>query len=112
MSNRGVSRSETETPELAEVGPGFWWFLLLVLGLVLSLVLYRVYFGSSSYAKIEALEQQLAEQQAYNEAIAEMNRRLAIEIEALKNGDLEIETRAREDLGLVKPGETFYLVTE
>lgn len=110
--SRGVSSKELARPVLAEVGDRFWHVLIAALLLVLLMLIYRLYFSATSFAKLEALEQQLTEQQQVNAAIAEENRRLTIEIEALKKGDIEIETRAREDLGLVKPGETFFHVVE
>lgn len=99
-------------PELANVGAGFWKILCFALSLVLIGVGYRLWFSETSFAKIQMLEARLAAQHAKNAKIAEQNRRLVIEIEALKNGMDEIETRAREDLGLVKADETFYLVID
>lgn len=110
---RGVSsRTPEVTPSVKTLGVRFWWLLLGALSVLLVLALYRLYFGSSSFSKIEQLEAQLAAQLEYNQQIAEANRDLTIEIEALKNGNHEIETRARESLGLVKPDETFYLFVE
>ena len=40
------------------------------------------------------------------------NQQLAAEVKALKTGLDEVEARAREELGMVKPGETFYLVVD
>jgi len=72
-------------------------------------LVYRIWFSDTSFNKLKSLELMLAEQKQHNALLVEENRRLAIEIEALKNGTEEIETRAREDLGLVKPDEVFYL---
>jgi len=38
--------------------------------------------------------------------------RLSAEVEDLKHGEEAIEERARSELGLLKPGETFYQVVE
>ncbi len=109
---RSVSTTDVTRPELAEVGERFWIVLTAALALVLIMLLYRMLFSDTSYAKLDELRQQLADQEQLNATIAEENRRLTIEIEALKKGDIEIETRAREDLGLIKPGETFFHIIE
>ena len=111
--SRGVTSKKLEvSPKLAEPSQRFWWLLVAALSIALVLVIYRLYFSGTSYAKIDELQERLAEQQALNAAIIETNRKLMIEIDALKSGDFEIETRAREDLGLVMPGEEFYLFVE
>ena len=40
------------------------------------------------------------------------NDKLAADVEDLKQGSEAIEERARSELGLVKPGETFYRVVD
>ncbi len=115
MGNRrrsATARNSLAAPKLATVGVGFWQILLAFLFLALLAVIYRLWFSDTGFQEIEKIEQTLAEQRQENIEIAERNRRLAIEIEALKNGTDEIETRAREDLGLVKSNEEFYLIVE
>ena len=112
MGRGSTSKKIRLEPELAVLGSRFWVVVAAVLSLALLLGSFRLFFGSTSYAKIEELRDRLAKQRAVNAQLIEDNRRLTIEIEALKNGNFELETRAREDLGLVKPGETFYLVVD
>ena len=40
------------------------------------------------------------------------NETLSAEVDDLKHGDEAVEERARSELGLLKPGETFYQVVE
>ena len=40
------------------------------------------------------------------------NDALAAEVEDLKSGEAAVEERARNELGMIKPGETFYRVVE
>ncbi|HEY0506059.1 MAG TPA: septum formation initiator family protein, partial [Lysobacter sp.] len=40
------------------------------------------------------------------------NAALAAEVEDLKSGEAAVEDRARSELGMIKPGETFYRVVE
>ena len=42
----------------------------------------------------------------------ERNDALAAEVEDLKSGEAAVEERARNELGMIKPGETFYRVIE
>ena len=40
------------------------------------------------------------------------NDALAAEVQDLKSGEAAVEERARSELGMIKPGETFYRVVE
>ena len=53
-----------------------------------------------------------AEQEAENGQLRQRNEALAAEVEDLKSGEAAIEERARSELGMVKPGETFYRVID
>src|SRR6185437_9230333 len=45
-----------------------------------------------------------------NARLQQRNQALAADVTDLKHGDQAIEARARTELGLIKPGETFYQV--
>jgi cell division protein FtsB len=85
------------------------FFALLALQLIF---LYRLFFGEGSYAQQVDLSRQVAQQKARNELLEERNRILAEEVEGLRDDPEAIEERARTDLGMVKAGETFFLVLE
>lgn len=87
------------------------WLLAILIVLFLALQ-YRLWFGEDSYAHLVELEQAIAEQQQLNSAAQVRNEKIAREVEALKNGLQAIEERARNDLGMIKEGEIFYLVVE
>ena len=53
-----------------------------------------------------------AAQEAENARLIERNEVLAAEVEDLRAGKAVLEERARAELGLIKPGETFYRVIE
>ena len=58
------------------------------------------------------LEAQVAHQTQDNEGLRQRNQALAAEVKDLKDGEAAIEERARSELGMIKPGETFYRVVE
>ncbi|MGB8636348.1 MAG: cell division protein FtsB [Rhodanobacteraceae bacterium] len=81
--------------------------LLFVLLLILQ---YTLWLGDGGYRDVSWLRKQVAAQKAENKRLEERNKALAAEVEDLKQGKQAIEGRARSELGLIKPGETFYQV--
>ena len=76
--------------------------LLLVMG-------YRLLFAEGSLAEQRRLEVQVEEQSRVNEQLRLRNATLEREVLELKSGSSNgLEQRAREELGLVREGETFY----
>jgi len=73
---------------------------------------YRLWVGHGSWANVDALEQELVQQQIVNDKLRARNSVLEAEVNALKNGLEGVEDLAREELGLVKKGETFYLLVD
>ena len=58
------------------------------------------------------LQQQIDQQQTENERLQERNDTIALEVRELKSGHESIEERAREQMGMIKRGETFFMVVE
>lgn len=73
---------------------------------------YTLWLGSGGHQEVAGLRRQVASQQAENLRLQERNDALAAEVEDLKSGEAAVEERARSELGMVKPGETFYRVVE
>ncbi|WP_277051552.1 cell division protein FtsB [Zestomonas thermotolerans] len=88
----------------------YWLFVVLIL--LLAGLQYRLWGGDGSLAQVNSLQQQIAEQQGENERLLERNRILEAEVMELKKGMETVEERARHELGMVKEGETLYLITE
>ena len=86
--------------------------LLLLLALLLALLQYKLWFGNGGQREVEALRVQVAKQEAENLKLQQRNEALKAEVEDLKSGEAAVEERARSELGMVKPGETFYRVIE
>ncbi len=81
-----------------------------VLCLLLLLSLYMRWFGSGGLAEQQEKAIQLEALQELNRQLTERNSQLAAEVADLKQGMDAIEERARSELGMVKPGETFIQV--
>ena len=86
--------------------------LLLLLALLLAALQYKLWFGNGGQREVEALRLQVAGQEAENLRLQQRNQALQAEVEDLKSGEAAVEERARSELGMVKPGETFYRVIE
>jgi cell division protein FtsB len=87
-------------------------WLLLALVLLLTWLQYKFWFGAGSSSEVVALESQVIVQKRENAGLQERNDALAAEVEDLKSGEAAVEERARSELGMIKPGETFYRVVE
>ena len=87
------------------------WMIAILTMLFISLQ-WRLWFGPSSWEQIVGLERDIEKQTAINQRFEDRNRVLANEVYDLKHGLQIIEERARSDLGLIKQGETFYLLVE
>ncbi len=86
--------------------------LVLVLALLLAALQYKLWYGSGGQDEVLALRAQVAQQAAENRRLQARNDALAAEVADLKSGGPAVEERARSELGLVKPGETFYRVID
>ena len=65
-----------------------------------------IFFGDKGLVDLFKMKSERAQVQKKNEAIIEENLKMAKEIERLQKGDPAIiEHRAREQLGMVRPGE-------
>ena len=83
-------------------------WLLGVLLLILVFLQYRLWIAEGSLAEQKRLERQVVEQTAVNQQLRERNAVLEREVLELQSGNEGVEQRAREELGLVREGETFY----
>lgn len=71
---------------------------------------YRIWWGEGSYRQIQVLELKIAEQEKQNQQLKRQNELLKREVRALRENPELLEEKARENLGLIKPGETFYRI--
>jgi cell division protein FtsB len=86
--------------------------LLLALALLLAALQYKLWYGHAGQHAVVALHAQVTAQEEENSKLQARNDALAAEVADLKSGGAAVEERARSELGLVKPGETFYRVID
>ncbi len=87
------------------------WTVLVLVVLVVALQL-RLWTGTAGMPGVQRLEDRIERQRAENEALRQRNDALAADVADLKSGQEAIEDRARQELGMTRPGETFYQVIE
>lgn len=87
-------------------------WLLLTLLLLLGVMQYRLWFADGSFAEQHRLELQVEEQNRINAELQARNAVLEREVLELQTGNQGVEQRAREQLGLVREGETFYQIID
>ena len=87
-------------------------WLLLALVAMLALLQFRLWTGQGGHRSVTALQSQVHQQTRENAGLEQRNAALAAEVEDLKSGEAAVEERARSELGMIKPGETFYRVVE
>lgn len=88
------------------------YLLLIVLLVMLAGLQYRLWVGDGGVAQVAQLKLQIKEQKTENERLLERNRVMDAEVMELKKGMETVEERARYELGMVKEGETLYLLAE
>jgi cell division protein FtsB len=87
------------------------WLLFVILGL-LGLFQYQLWFGEGGLSQKAELESKVEKQLAQNKQLEARNQKLISAVAGLKDGSEGIEERARHDLGMIREGETFYMVIE
>ena len=85
------------------------WGRLVLLSL-LCLLQYRLWFGKNSVPDYLAMQLEVTEQSRQNANLIQRNSLLKADISDLQIGLDAIEERARNELGLIKEGETFYRI--
>lgn len=88
-----------------------WWVLALLLLAFVALQV-KLWWGEGGLYQARALDHQVGEQRGENARLQQRNDALSAEVEDLKSGEAAVEDRARSELGMIKPGETFYRVVE
>ena len=87
-------------------------FINYTLLIILVLLQVRLWKGNGSLPDVWKLEEIKATQLEENTKLTERNESLAAEVRDLKEGMEAIEERARNEMGMIRSGETFYLIVD
>ena len=87
-------------------------WLVVALLFLLGVLQYRLWIAEGSLAEQRRLQRQVEEQSRVNEELRQRNALLEREVLELQTGNAGVEQRAREQLGLIREGETFYQLVD
>jgi cell division protein FtsB len=82
--------------------------LVLLLAILTAAIQWPLWFGPGGWIRVAALERELDGRLTANEALRERNRALGFEISSLEEGTEATEERARSELHMARPDETFF----
>ena len=87
-------------------------FKLLPVILVLLLVFlqYKLWYGNGGIKSVVVLKKQLATQTQINDDLRKRNEMLLHQVHYLQANQEAVESRARQELGMIKKDEIFYQV--
>ena len=81
--------------------------------ILLLLLLYALFFGKQNLFDLMGQQARLAQLTEETKVLRQRNERIRVDVKDIKTRLGAIEGLARSELGLIKPGETFYqIVTE
>lgn len=70
----------------------------------------RLWFGNGSLRQVASLKKQVHSLKMQNKQLRDRNTLMEAEVSDLKSGLGAVEEIARKDLGMIRKGETFFLV--
>jgi len=87
-------------------------FLLLALLAIFVFLQHRLWFESGGVIQMFQLKKQLSELQSQNEFLKKRNQTLLVQVQGLQKNQDAVESRARQELGMIKKDEKFYQVVK
>ena len=89
-----------------------FYFLALILISIIFLTQFNYWFGDYNRSDLNTMKEEIIKISTENEKLLIENKVLEEERDKLSLGREAIEGVARTELGLIKPGETFYVFKE
>ena len=86
--------------------------LLFATGAIVVYLQFQLWLGEDGWLALHSRQAEVTEQLEIIANLREGNRDLEVEVLDLKNGTEAIEERARSELGMIREGETFYLIVD
>ena len=90
----------------------FFLSSFVILSLIIGFTQYQSWFGDYSKSELRGLKEEMKLIKLETDIIKKYNEGLSREKEKLNSGKEAIEGVARIELGMIKPGETFYVFKE
>lgn len=87
------------------------WLGVAMLGFF-AFLQYELWFVDGGISSFWGMQAQVQQLQQHNQYLAERNNKIVANISALKQGSHAVESRARSELGMIRPGEQFYQVID
>ncbi|WP_108652350.1 cell division protein FtsB [Dongshaea marina] len=84
--------------------------LALILFCLLLGLTYQFWFGNNGMLEYQQVSKSVVLQQQRNSELEERNAMMRREVADLRNGFEGVEEHARNDLGMIRQGETFYRI--
>lgn len=85
-------------------------WLALALAVITLLLQQRLWLSDDGVRELARLQEAVSAQREHNEGLQARNLQLAAEVADLKKGMTALEERARSELGMVAPNESFFQV--
>jgi len=84
------------------------------MGLILLLIFlqYRLWFQPGGMLDLQQMKKELAVEQILNTKLKDRNQMLLLQVQQLQNNENAVESRARQELGMIKKDEVFYQVVK
>ena len=86
-----------------------FYLLVSILTLVIFMTQFNYWYGDYNRSDLNSMKEEIAQISIENEELLLENKLLEEERDKLSSGREAIEGVARSELGLIKPGETFYV---
>ena len=86
-----------------------FYLLVSILTLVIFMTQFNYWFGDYNRTDLNFIKEEIAQISIESEELLFENKLLEEERDKLSSGGEAIEGAARSELGLIKPGETFYV---
>ncbi len=84
----------------------------VLLVVLLAMLQYRLWWGDNSVQDHLQLKADISRVQAQNAELKKRNQLMYVEVQDLRSATAALEERARNELGMIKEGETFFRVIE
>ena len=87
-------------------------FVIILLAILLVLLQYKLWFEHDGVRKTMTLKKEVAVQEQKDRAFHKKDLKLALKVQDLRKGKDSVETIAREKMGMIKSGETYFQIVD